>query len=221
MINESIYLIQLSVLCVAVLGALKLGKNALIALICLLSVMANLLVLKQINFLGLTITTTDTYTVGILFAFNMLQEYFGKKVARQTLWLSLTGIGLYTLLSWLQLCYVPSIYDVAAPHYQAILGVMPRIAFASITAYFISIQLDRALYGFLQKRSGHRHLVARNYITLLFGQLIDTVLFSVLGLYGLVANLYHIVIVSYTVKVLAILVTTPFLALASKIYPQK
>jgi uncharacterized PurR-regulated membrane protein YhhQ (DUF165 family) len=40
-------------------------------------------------------------------------------------------------------------------------------------------------------------------------QLLDTILFSLLGLYGLVANIWQIIIISYLIKLFAIGIATP------------
>ena len=65
--NEFIFLIHAIFISAAVLGACKLGKTSLTALFCLLAFVANLLLFKQIDFLGLIITCTDAYAIGCFF----------------------------------------------------------------------------------------------------------------------------------------------------------
>jgi uncharacterized integral membrane protein (TIGR00697 family) len=62
-----------------------------------------------------------------------------------------------------------------------------------------------------------KFFVARNYFALTISQLIDTLLFSFLGLYGIVANIFDILILSFCLKLLAIALMTPFLMIAKKI----
>jgi uncharacterized integral membrane protein (TIGR00697 family) len=50
----------------------------------------------------------------------------------------------------------------------------------------------------------------------MISQAIDTVFFSFLGLYGIVSNISDIILASYLIKILAILLATPFVAFARK-----
>jgi len=217
MYNECIFLLQTIFICSSALIALKLGEQALVALICVATLLANLFVLKQIPLFGLTVTATDAYSIGVMFSFNMLQEYFGKKAAQKALWISMSMFGAYAVLSLLHLAYQPSVADTMHSYYAAILPAMPRLLFASLTAYTISIRFDRFLYGILQRKTAGKHFVLRNYASLLISQLLDTALFSLLGLYGTVTHIGHIILVSYSIKITSIAFTTPFLVLAKKI----
>ena len=53
-------------------------------------------------------------------------------------------------------------------------------------------------------------------MSLFVTQLLDTILFSFLGLYGLVENILHIIVVSFLVKVAVILSSVPLMTLAKK-----
>jgi hypothetical protein len=66
-----------------------------------------------------------------------------------------------------------------------------------------------------------RLLIIRNYASIVVTQLLDTVLFTFLGLYGIIDNLWEVVIISYSIKLLAIVVATPFVGFSRKIYELK
>ena len=68
-------------------------------------------------------------------------------------------------------------------------------------------------YSFLKKYS----VAARGAIALCASQLLDTSLFSLLGLYGMVASLSDIILVSFLVKLAIIGCMTPLTALSKKI----
>jgi uncharacterized integral membrane protein (TIGR00697 family) len=95
---------------------------------------------------------------------------------------------------------------------------MPRIMIASISVYLFSQLLDYILYGALKKMCQERYLVLRNYASIAFCQLVDTVLFSFLGLYGIVHNIWDVIIISYSVKLGAIVIATPFVILSRFIF---
>lgn len=216
--NEYIFIIQTIILALASLQALHLGASALTAFICTQCILANLFVVKQITLLGFNATAADAFTIGATLGLNLLQEYHGKKATQKAIAINFFMLIFYAIVSQIHLWYTPSQYDVMDVHFNPLLTVMPRIVIASFSVFLISQMIDYWLYGVLRRIWQSRFLVLRNYSSLLVSQLVDTVLFSLLGLYGLVENIGHIIIVSYTIKVCAIILAVPFVAWAKKVY---
>jgi len=107
---------------------------------------------------------------------------------------------------------------VMQPSYFPILAVMPRIVIASFSVYFIAQSVDYYLYAWLKNTPKRLPLVVRNYASMAVSQLVDTVLFTFLGLYGLIDNLWQVIAISYTIKLFSIFLQTPFVALTRRIY---
>lgn len=221
MINELLFFLHLLVIINAALGALWLGKEALICLIALFAIVSNLFVTKQIMLFGFSATATDSFAIGIVLSLNLLQEYYGKEITKKAIWVSFATAIIYTIFSQLHLLYMPAIFDTMHPHAVVVFGVMPRIMIASITTYFIVQRLDCILYEFLKRHMQGNYLVWRNYCSVLCSQLLDTVLFSFLGLYGLVESILPIMVISYCIKLIAIIVATPFVRFSKKLMEKK
>ncbi len=220
MLNELIFIAHSSIIGLMLLFSLKLGKEALIALICLFCVLANFFIAKQIPLFGLQATATDAFTIGIVLGFNLLQEYFGKEIAQKTITISFIVSICALVLSQIHLAYVPNGFDSAHVHYYALFALTPRIITASLFTYFIVQQLEYRLYGFLKKQCHNKYLVMRNVISISICQLLDTILFSFLGLYGIISHLGELIIISYTIKLIAISLSTPFIWYSKKSYNQ-
>jgi uncharacterized integral membrane protein (TIGR00697 family) len=220
MYNELIFFFHIVLMSLSTLAALRMGKEALVAFICLQAVLANLFVVKQITLFGFTATGSDAFTIGTVLGLNLLQEYYGAEIAQKSIWISFGSLVFYGIVSQIHIGYVPHLCDDMQPHFVALLNNMPRIVIASFVVYFIAQQLDYALYGALKRMYNDKHLVLRNYCSVLVVQLVDTVLFSFFGLYGILDNIGSIIAVSYTIKVVAIVISTPFLALSRKLYTQ-
>lgn len=197
------------------LVALTFCKEALASFVCLMSIFANIFVAKQIPLFGLHVTATDSLSIGTSLGLNLLQEYFGRALARKVIVLSFAAGILCTLFSQLHLLYTPSFFDSAHSHYQAIFGIMPRIMLASFTTYLIVQYMETLVYAWLQKQLPAA-LLTRNFCSIACCQLLDTVLFSFLGLYGSVEHIWHIVMVSYTIKMIVLSLSTPFLWFCKK-----
>jgi queuosine precursor transporter len=218
MINAYIFIIQTTIISFASLMALSFGSAALVAFICMQCLLANIFVLKQISLFGLNATAADGFSIGATIGLNLLQEYYGKAIARKTISINFFLLAFYALISQIHLWYTPSAFDTTQSHFITLLSIMPRIVMASFTAFFVSQWIDYMLYGWLRTIWNSRWLVVRNYSSTLVSQLVDTILFSLLGLYGLVESVSHIIIVSYTVKVIAVLCAVPFVTLSKKFY---
>lgn len=219
--NELIFLVQALATAFLTVCSLHFGPAAVIALVGLQCVLANVFVLQQINLLGLVATSADSFTIGATLGLNMLQEYFGKDAARTSIWVNFGALLFFGLSSMFQLTYTPASVDTMHVHYVALFSPAFRIIVASFTVFLIAQHVDYVLYGWLKKLFINRFLIIRNYGSVLVSQLLDTILFSFLGLYGLIDNVWHIIVISYAVKVCAILIATPIVRAARFFLPEK
>lgn len=202
--NELIFLGHTLLVVGFVFGALRLGKSSLIALMALQAVLANLFVVKQMSLFGFGVTCSDVFAIGSILSLNLLQEYYGKEAAQKAVNVSLLSLVFFALMSQIHLLYLPTQSDGTQGGFQAILGATPRIVLASIAVFYFVQKIDVRLYGWLKEKFEGGQLSFRMGISLLFSQLLDTILFSFAGLYGLVESLFDIILVSYLAKCLII-----------------
>jgi hypothetical protein len=111
----------------------------------------------------------------------------------------------------LHLLDAPAAVDVTQGAFQTILSSTPRIVFASVAVFYLVQQIDMRLFPLLRGS-----LAVRVMTSLVLSQGLDTVLFSFLGLYGLVDSLFDVIVVSFALKALLIAASAPFAALAKK-----
>ncbi len=214
--NEIFFLMHILLVIGFSIGAVRLGANALAALVALEGVLANLFVVKQMELFGLTVTCSDVFAIGSILGLNLLQEHFGKEAAQKTIKVSFFSMIFFVLVSQIHLWYAPAPADRTHSAFEAILSSAPRIVLASVFVYYLVQKIDVALFGRLKNWFGGRRLGLRMGISLLFTQFIDTVLFSFLGLYGLVASMFDVIAVSFLVKCLIIGGCAPLAALSRR-----
>jgi queuosine precursor transporter len=226
--NELIFIISIVTISITMLIALKRGKDTLIALICLQTVLANLFVTKQITLFGFQATPSDCLAVGATLGLNLLQEYYTKQIAEKTIWTSFFCCLFYTYAALLQISYQSSIPNCALSLcFDALLAPMPRLLIASLSVYIVVQQIEVRLYQFLSTKYSNQHFIIRNYSSVAVTQLIDTVLFSFLGLYRLtphfsdISTIFEIIMVSYSIKLVVILIAAPLLAVSKKFITPK
>jgi uncharacterized integral membrane protein (TIGR00697 family) len=221
MFNEIIFIIHTLIIVILSISALRLGCQALVATLSLFSVLSNMFIAKQIMFFGFSVTCCDVYAVGSILCLNILQEFFGKKNAFRAILTSFFCLIIFLLMSQLHLWYLQNTFDTTQHHYQAILSIMPRITAASIFSYLVVQILDTHIFSLLKKICAGRLFTLRTSLSLVFSQTLDTVLFSVLGLYGNVASITHVIIVSLAIKLLIIAMSTPLIGIAKNVMRDK
>jgi hypothetical protein len=198
--NEVIFGLQVGAVAAAVMGARRLGREAVMVLAALLAIFANLFVLKQVELFGWTVTCSDAYVIGHLMCLNLLQQLYGKESAQRAVVLSFSAMVVFALMSQVHLLFRPSAYDAMQGHYGALLGVAPRLLAASLATFYCVQQLDLFLFGKVARWMPRMSWRVRSSVSLVISQGVDTLLFTLLGLYGVVEDWVSIFWMSCAVK---------------------
>jgi uncharacterized integral membrane protein (TIGR00697 family) len=136
----------------------------------------------------------------------LLQERYGKESARQASSLCLIVLLFFLLAAQLHLLYTPATLDTAHSSYSTIFSATPRLIIASVVTFYAVQRFD--VWFFAQMRRGS--LPVRIAVSLTISQLLDTVLFSFLGLYGQMESVFHIILFSFLVKAIVIASSSAF-----------
>lgn len=206
--NEWIFLLHLCVVALFLMFAMKLGKEALSFFVVFSFFSANFFVVKQIDLFGLHLTASDLYGIASIISLNIVQELYGKKLANKLIWLSFFFLSCFLIYSQIHLWYLPSRFDVTHDAFVRILSYGPRIVSASLLVYFIAQKINMHLFAYITKHF-KKNLSQRLIIASATAQLFDTIAFTLIALYGNVANVWHIIAVSYVIKLCMILFTSP------------
>lgn len=214
--NELLFFVQTFAVVAGALIAYRLGSAALSTWVTIQALIANLFVLKQVQLFGFDVTASDTFAIGSLIGLNLLQEYYSREEALKASRTCFFFLFFFALISQLHLSYQPSDHDFSQTAFLTLLSPSPRLFLASIGTFFIVQQIDIALFAFLRTAWQTQSFAFRTAISLIISQLLDTALFSVLGLYGIVASLVDVIIVSFLIKLLAIFSFTSILQWAKQ-----
>ncbi len=214
--NEIIFFTHIFFIIAFLFGALKIGKEALSAYVILQAIIANLFVVKQITLFQKEVTCSDVYMVGSILGMNLLQEYFGKDTAKKTMWITFYCMIFFSLTSYIHLGYIPSKHDTTHQAFFSILSQAPRIFLASVATFFLVQKFDILFFGILKKMAQDRYLTLRIVVSLVLSQLLDTALFSFLGLYGIASSMFDIIVLSFSIKLIVIFTLAPFVKLSKR-----
>lgn len=209
--NELVMILQLIFFLFVGLLCVRHSYVAVSAFISLQIVLANIFVIKQIDLFGLCVTASDAYFISLAFTLNRTQEKYGQNLAIQCLHSSFMVLIIFMIATKLQTLYIVSDADYARESLALVFGSTTRIVLASLFSYWLSQRVDLNLYHYFRRFNLSEYTASA--VSVSCSQALDTIVFSFLGLYGLVANIWHIIIFSYSIKVAIVLIS--FVALAS------
>lgn len=214
--NELIFFGQVTLIALTCIVSSLRGIEGLSAFVSLQWIIANLTTSKQIKLFGLHAVASDPYAVGATLALNIIVERFGAFKARHAINIALLLTIFWAIVCLIHIAYVPSEFDTSHAHYFAILKTTSRGAFASVLAFYFSQLVDTAIYQSLKTNLSVIPTSIRSAMSMSVSQFLDTVIFTYAALYGVVEYPWHIITVSYLIKIIAIITMTPLAALVAR-----
>lgn len=199
---------------VAVLFAFRMGKAWLMAYIAMAIVLMNIFVVKQATFFGMDATLGNVMFASIFLATDLISEHYGKKEARQAVWMGFFAALIGLVMTQFALRYEPNSFDFAQDSFDTLFTLTPRIVLASLASYLLVQHLDITIFHKLKEKFKGKHLWLRNNISTLTAQLIDSFLFTYLAFYGVFEGLLEISLFIFIVKATIALLDTPILYLS-------
>ncbi len=197
------------------------GKAGLYAVVVMSSIICNIQVVKLVKLFGMTATLGNIIYASNFFATDILSEYYGKRDAKRAVWLGFSMLIVATAWMQLALLFKPSPEDFSQEHLKAIFSLLPRITFASLTAYILAQMHDVWAFHFWKKKTRGKHLWLRNNASTMVSQLIDSVIFTTIAFLGVVDSktFWSILITTYVFKFIVAVFDTPFMYLTRIIKP--
>ncbi len=218
--NELIFFLHAFVILFFLFVSIRLGKEALFVFVSACWLLANFFVTKQISLFGCDVTASDVYVVGGMLSTGVIQQFYGVLAAKQSVRISFLLMIFATFTSYMHLQYVPSTFDTMHVYFVTLLQATPRLMIASLITFFISQNCEIALFRLLQQKTNWS-LPLRSGISSSISIGLDTALFSILGLYGLVYSLFDIFCMSYAVKLIIVAILAPFLTFVQYVFPKR
>jgi len=193
------------------------GKVGLFIWICLLIVMANIQTIKISDFFGFSLSLGNIVYAGIFLSTDILNQKYGKKSAETSVKLSFIVMIAFTILMYIFLYFIPNAYDTSQNSLEAIFNIMPRIAIASLLAYFTSQFVDIHIFDKLKQK--YNKIWLSNNASTIIGQTLDTIIFVSVAFIGILPfnEVIEIIITMLVIKFIITIADTPFMYLANSI----
>jgi len=218
--NELLWICMLLVNFGAILFAYRcFGKIGLFIWIPISVIIANIQVLKTVELFGFTNTLGNIVYATSFLVTDILSENYGPKEARKAVYIGFFSLILLTALMNLALLFQPSSGDFAQDSLKKIFSFMPRIALASLAAYWVSQTHDVWAYNFWRRKlPADKFIWIRNNASTMVSQAIDSSLFTIIAFWGVFdpSLLFEIMATTYVMKWIVAALDTPFLYWAKK-----
>lgn len=193
------------------------GKIGLFVWLSIAAIIANIQTVKLVDIFGLE-TSLGTILYGSTFlATDIINEKYGKKEAKKTVYLGFLVMTFFTVLMYIALLYKPSSSDFASESLDLIFTLNIRITIASILGFVVSQFMDTSIYNKLKNKS--QHLWLRNNVSTIISQLFDTIIFVLITYIGEIelSVIINIAITMYLFKIIVAILDTPFMYLSKKV----
>ena len=160
------------------------GKAGLFMWMGIAIIIANIQVMKTISVFGY-VTAMGNIIYGTTFlATDILTENYGKKEAKKAVVIGFFVMIFFTLIMQLTLLFIPHESDTLSPALQQIFSLLPRITFASVSAYLISQFFDVWLFDKIRQATKGKYLWLRNNTATMLAQLLDNTTFTLIAFVG-------------------------------------
>lgn len=217
----------ISITCFLFLGGLILlatryGKAYLFGLSVFITVASNVTVGIQMDAFGLSLSWGVIIYSMIYLITDVLSELYEKNTAYKLAAINLvTQIVLWAYL-YMSMLIIPSAGGEAHQSMIELFSTTSRITIAALVAS-LGAFLDIYLYEYIRSKLSNSKgifssLWFRNNASTIVGQTINTTIFFTIALYGVLPNLWQIILGAILIKIIISILDTPFLYLARNIY---
>lgn len=201
------------------------GRIGMFTWIAIATIIANILVVKVIEYFSLYSTLGNVFYGSIFLSTDILTEHYGKKEAQRSVILGFAADLVLIVAMQMGLAFRPFAGDEWALQVQeamsVLFGLTPRIVAGSLLAYLFSQFMDITLFSKIKKATKTKHLWMRNNGATLLSQIFDTLIFVVVAFAGVTGYsfevLWGIFITTYILKAFVAFMDTPFIYLSKHI----
>ncbi len=157
---------------------------------------------------------TIVFPISFIFG-DILTEVYGYKASRRIIWSGFASLVFMSLILWLVQLLPSAPFWQNQDAYETILGSVPKIVFASMTAYFLGEFSNSFVLSRMKVWMKGKHLWMRTIGSTIVGEGVDSIFFAMIAFYGTMpfSALITLILSIYIFKVLYEILATPFVYL--------
>lgn len=193
-------------------------KEGLYVWISIATIMANILVCKSIDILGLTASLGNVMFASIFLATDILSEKYEVKDSRKAVMLAIASQIIFILATTLAVSYIPGETDLSNESMKTLFSINARVSISSIVMFGASNMLDIYLFEKLKKKFP-KQLWLRNNVSTIISNCLENyffVFFAFVGIYDY-STILSIATTTSILEIIIAICDTPFMYIAKKL----
>ena len=193
-------------------------KEGLYVWISIATIIANILVCKSINVLGLETCLGNVLFASSFLATDIMNEKYGSNHSKKAIIIAAISQIIFIIMTQYALLYQPSKVDVSNESMKALFSINLRVSIASLIMFFISNMFDIYLYEKIRTIFPNM-LWLRNNISTIISNCIENYLFTFIAFIG-IFNIKVIITSASIASLFEIIIAicdTPFLYISKKL----
>ena len=197
-------------------------KEGLFVWISIATIIANIIVCKCINIMGIATSLGNVLFASSFLATDIMSEKYGIKYSKKAILLGVCSQIIFIITIQLALLFIPNDIDQVNESMKILFTINIRVSIVSIIMYAISNLSDIFIFEKLKQKIPNKLWVRNNVATILTNCL-ENYFFTFFGFIG-IYDLYTIITIatfSSIIEMVIAIADTPFLYLSVKKYNNK
>ena len=182
------------------------------------TIIANIIVCKNIELLGITATLGNVMFASNYLAADIMCEKYGYKDSRKAVILGVVSQIIFIITTMIAISYIPSSEDMVNDSMKTLFSINLRVSISSITMYLASNMLDIYLFEKLKKKYPEK-LWLRNNISTIIANCLENyffVFFAFVGIYD-IGTILAIATSTSLLEIIIAVFDTPFIYLSKNL----
>lgn len=206
--------------CVVLVGK-WFGEAGLVAWVAVSTILANIILPKQITLFGLDVTLGNVMFSSTYLCTDILSERCGLKRSRRAVFVGLTAALFFIGLSQFALWFVPNDYDIAHGAMEGLFTISIRVTAASVLMFFLANLCDVYLFEKLRKKFPEK-LWLRNNVSTIICNCVENFALMLLGFWGIYDFKTCMIIAACTcvIETIVGVCDTPFVYIGRKLFKE-
>ncbi len=190
-------------------------KEGLIVWVSIATIIANIVVCKTVNVLGLVSSLGNIMFASNFLATDIISEKYGKEVGRKAVLLGFVSTIIFVISTQIALVFVPDETDIVNDSMKTLFSFNLRTSVASVTMYLASNMLDIWLFDKIKQKIPEK-LWLRNNVATIISNCSENFFFAFLAFAGImdIPTILSIAFTGSIIEIIIALCDTPFLYLS-------
>lgn len=192
-------------------------KEGLFVWMAIASIIANILVCKNINIGGIVFTLGNILFASNFLCTDIISEKYGSRYSNKSVYMSLCSVLIFILSTQMALLFIPDVSDVSQNAMKQLFAINLRTSIASVSMFFLSNLLDVYLFDKIKNKIKDK-LWLRSGVSSILCNCIENFLFCLLAFYGIydIEVVLSIALTTCIAELILSIIYIPFIYISKK-----